>query len=218
MADMSNPGKETFVPKTARGRQTMERIIRSAEKEFGKRGYHNTSITDIAAGARVAPGTIYIYFEDKYSLYCHLLAQYGHQIRRTIADAVAGQTDRLQIERLGLLSFLQQVRKHPHMYKIIWESLYINPDLFVEYYEHFAQRYKTQLDSATGELTRMDTTVMAYILMGISNFVGLKYVFFDKNANLEAVVDEVATFLRHGFLGAGQVPGTVEEPPECEVS
>lgn len=197
-------------PKTPRGQSTMNRIIKAAEKEFGKRGYYNTAISDIANAAKVAPGTIYIYFTDKYSLYCHLLNQYGHEIRKNIAAAVEGLADRLEIERAGLLSFLQQVRKQPHMYKIIWESLYINPDLFVEYYETFAKRYKTQLDRAGDDITRMDTTVLAYILMGISNFIGLKYVFFDKDADLKQVVDEVMAFYRHGFIGAGQGKKTLQ--------
>jgi len=46
----------------------------------------------------------------------------------------------------------------------------------------------------------MDTTVLAYVLMGISNFVGLKYVFFDKEADLERVVDEVMKLLQYGML------------------
>lgn len=197
-------GKPLNLPKTQRGLSTLNKIIKAAEKEFGKNGYHNSGMVDIAAAAGVAPGTIYIYFEDKYSLYCHLLQTYGHQIRKTIAEAVKGLTDRLEIERAGLLSFLKQVRRHPHMYKIIWESLYINPELFVNYYESFAARYKAQLDQAEGQITKMDNTVLAYILMGISNFIGLKYVFFDKNAPLEEVVDQAMNFYRHGFCGAGQ--------------
>ena len=50
----------------------------------------------------------------------------------------------------------------------------------------------------------MDTTVLAYLLMGISNFIGLKYVFFDKDADLEQVVDEAMAFFRHGMVGQGQ--------------
>lgn len=190
----------TTSPKTARGMATMNNIIRAAETEFGRKGYYNTSINDIALRAKVAPGTIYIYFEDKYSLYCHLLKQYGHQIRKNIAKHTEGLTNRLQIEREGLLAFLKHVRRKPHMYNIIWESLYINPKLFVHYYETFAQRYKAQLDQVSDELTDMDTTVMAYFLMGVSNFIGLKYVFFDKHADLDHVVDEVMKLLERGLL------------------
>ncbi|NLG58222.1 MAG: TetR/AcrR family transcriptional regulator [Clostridiales bacterium] len=194
----------TTSPKTARGQTTMNRISRAAETEFGRKGYYNTSINDIALRAKVAPGTIYIYFEDKYSLYCHLLQQYGHQIRKNIALKTKGLTGRMEIERAGLLAFLMHVRRKPHMYNIIWESLYINPTLFVNYYETFAQRYKSQLDESQDKLTEMDTTVMAYILMGISNFIGLKYVFFDKDADLNKVVDEVMKFLEYGMLGRDQ--------------
>ena len=187
-------------PKTERGKTTMNRIIKAAETEFGRRGYHNTSVNDIATRAKVAPGTIYIYFEDKYSLYCHLLKQYGHKIRKNIARHIEGLTDRLEIERAGLLAFLEHVKRYPHMYNIIWESLYINKELFVNYYEDFARRYKAQLDKAADELVDMDTMVLAYVFMGVSNFVGLKYVFFDKEADLTRVVDEVMKLMAHGLL------------------
>lgn len=192
------------MPKTARGLQTLKRIITAAEVLFGKMGYHNTSINDVAGRAKVSAGTIYIYFPDKYSLYCYLLQQYGHRIRKEIAKRTAGLTDRLRVEREGLLAFLQLVRKQPHMYNIIWESLYINPELFAEYYESFAQRYKAQLDRTLDEITEVDTMVLSYILMGIANFIGLKYVFFDKQANLEYVVDEVMKVYTHGILRAGK--------------
>ena len=187
-------------PKTARGLLTKNRIIKAAEQVIGKKGYYNASINDIARRAKVAPGTIYIYFEDKYSLYCFLLQQYGHHIRKEIARATQGMTDRLQIEREGLLAFLKIVRKMPYMYKIIWESLYINQKLFVNYYEEFARRYVLQLDAIDDQLIDADHEVLAYALMGISNFVGLKYVFFDQDADLEYVADEVTKMLRLGLL------------------
>ena len=194
----------TTGPKTARGQITMNRIIKAAEHMFGKQGYYNTSMNEIATKADVAPGTIYIYFDDKYSLYCYLLTQYGHTIRREIAKQTLDSGSRFETERQGLLAFLKLVRKRPYMYNIIWESLYINPALFADYYESFARRYKAQLDLAKGEVTEMDNTVLAYVLMGIANFIGLKYVFFDKNADLEKVVDEVMKVYTQGILRSPQ--------------
>lgn len=40
-------------------------ILKSALQCFSKFGYSKTTISDIAKGAGVAPGTIYLYFEDK---------------------------------------------------------------------------------------------------------------------------------------------------------
>ena len=190
----------TIGPKTARGLTTMNRIIKAAEVEFGRKGYYNTGINDIAQRAKVASGTIYLYFNDKYSLYVHLLNQYGHRIRKEIGKQTENCQTRYEFEREGLLAFLRLVKKRPHMYNIIWESLYIDPKLFVEYYETFAARYVEQLNKSSDEMIQIDNTVMAYCLMGISNFLGLKYVFFDKEADLEYVVDEAMKFLRHGML------------------
>lgn len=55
-------GKPLNLPKTQRGLSTLNKIIKAAEKEFGKNGYHGSGMVDIAAAAGVAPGTIYIYF------------------------------------------------------------------------------------------------------------------------------------------------------------
>lgn len=207
----------TTGPKTARGQTTMNRIIKAAEVEFGRRGYYNTGINDIATRAKVASGTIYLYFDDKYSLYVHLLTQYGHRIRKEIAKHTENCTSRQEVEREGLLAFLRLVKKRPHMYNIIWESLYIDPKLFAEYYETFASRYKQQLDRSQEEITKMDTTVMAYCLMGISNFLGLKYVFFDKDSDLEYVVDEAMKLLRFGVLSQDPPPPRQErELPEVQ--
>ncbi|HEY5770918.1 MAG TPA: TetR/AcrR family transcriptional regulator [Terrimicrobium sp.] len=45
------------------------RILDAAEAVFSARGYHGASITDIAARAEFATGTIYLYFSDKADLY-----------------------------------------------------------------------------------------------------------------------------------------------------
>ena len=136
----------TTGPKTARGLTTMNRIIKAAETEFGRKGYYNTGINDIATRAKVASGTIYLYFDDKYSLYVHLLTQYGHRIRKEIAKSTEKCANRQELEREGMLAFLRLVKMRPHMYNIIWESLYVDKALFVEYYETFSHHYAASLE------------------------------------------------------------------------
>ena len=199
-----HPSSLVNLPKTDRGMATLNRIISAAENLFGKMGYYNTTISDVAKRAKVSAGTIYIYFPDKFSLYRYLLTQYGRRIRREIAKGTMHLSNRLDIEREGLLIFLTMVREQPFIYKIIWESLHIDGSLFKEYYESFAQRYVTQLDGMRDQLTDVDPMVLCYAVMGIANFVGLKYVFFDQDADLEYVVDEVTKLLRHGLMAPGK--------------
>ena len=199
--------KDIKMPKTKRGMVTFNRIVKSAEKVFGSKGYYGTMINDIAYKAKVAPGTLYIYFPDKFTLYCYLLNQYNHSIREYIANRVKGCTTRKEQERMGLLAFLEIIRERPYMYNIIWESLYIDKNLFVDYYESFAKRYVRNIDDAklNGEMKEYDSMLLSYVLMGISNFVGLKYVMFNNNKksdeiDLEKVADQVADMLENGIF------------------
>lgn len=189
-------------PKTKRGELTLEKIIRAAELTFGSKGYYHSSINDIASAAKVAPGTIYIYFNDKYTLYCYLLLQYSHEIRKHIAIRTRDCKTRIEIERMGLIAFLETIREKRYMYHIIWESLYIEKQLFVDYYEEFSRKYMIGLTEGQekGELRTCDPTLLAYMLMGISNFIGLKYVIFEEGHNLEKIADEVIDLLHHGIF------------------
>jgi TetR/AcrR family fatty acid metabolism transcriptional regulator len=44
------------------------RILESAIRTFGRRGFHEARIADIAADAKVAEGTVYLYFRNKEDL------------------------------------------------------------------------------------------------------------------------------------------------------
>ncbi len=197
---------EEFVnlPKTKRGQKTLDNIVRAAEELFFEKGYHATSIIDITNEANIALGTFYIYFKDKYSLYKFLLLSYSHDIRKAIALDIKPSHTRFEAEKIGLKAFLVYIRDHKHVYNIIWESLYIDKTLFIEYYEDFAGRYATGLVKAQekGEVVDVDTTILSYFLMGVSNFIGLKYVMFDEDEddNLDEVVEKVMDILEAGMF------------------
>ena len=197
---------EEFVnlPKTKRGQKTLDNIVRAAEELFFEKGYHATSIIDITNEANIALGTFYIYSKDKYSLYKFLLLSYSHDIRKAIALDIKPSHTRFEAEKIGLKAFLVYIRDHKHVYNIIWESLYIDKTLFIEYYEDFAGRYATGLVKAQekGEVVDVDTTILSYFLMGVSNFIGLKYVMFDedKDDNLDEVVEKVMDILEAGMF------------------
>lgn len=189
-------------PKTKRGQITMDKLLKSAEENFLDKGYHNTSIVNIIQGAGVALGTFYVYFEDKLSIYQYLLLQYSRKIRRHIAISIAECQNRKEMEREGLRAFLVFIKDNPHIYNIIWESLYIDKKLFRHYYETFAEFYINALDNAyqNNEIKEFDNEVAAYMLMGIANFIGLRWIVFDDTDNFDRIVDEVILMLDKGMF------------------
>ena len=59
-------------PRRGRGRPRVDdkrrRILDAALRTFAERGYHGTTVPEVAAAARVGTGTLYRYFDDKEQL------------------------------------------------------------------------------------------------------------------------------------------------------
>lgn len=190
-------------PKTERGEKTLLNIIEAAEIVFSKKGYNKATVKDISNEAGVSVGTIYIYFTDKKSIYDYLLSQYSHYIRYEIARRTEKLTDRRSIEREGVLVFLEIVREKKHIYNIIWESLYIDKQKFIDYYMNFASSYNDSMQRAVdkGEIRDdIDIECLSWMLMGVSNFLGLRYVMFDDKADLDEVADHAIEIMERGMF------------------
>lgn len=200
-------------PKTKRGRETLNRIVSAAAQEFYEKGYHNASINDITRRAGVASGTFYVYFDGKYNLYKFLLLQCSHMIRKYLNQAVQGCATRREVEEVGLREWLKFVRANRYMYHIIWESLYIDKQLFTDYYVNFCRSYMRGIDAAkaAGEIRPdIDSEVLAYTLMGASNFLGLNWgLFQDYPTDTEKVVESFMQIIGTGiFTQAGEASQT----------
>lgn len=186
-------------PKTKKGRETLNRILSAAAQVFYEKGYYNSSINDITRLAGVAAGTFYVYFESKYDLYKFLLLQCSHMIRKNLTNAIQDCTSRWEAEKVGLREWLRYVRKNQYMYHIIWESLHVDKQLFVDYYVTFSEAYIKGIDAAKerGEINPdIGSDVLAWSLMGASNFLGLNWgLFTDQPSDFDRVVDDFMKIL-----------------------
>jgi AcrR family transcriptional regulator len=193
------------LPKRKDGQKTFDHIIETAKKLFSKNGYQATSINEIIDKAGIATGTFYLYFDDKFALYSYLLAKYRKSIRKAISEGIHDAHTRYEKERLGLRSFLKFAWQDPLAYRIIWESMFADKELFREYYETFSHDYVRQLNIAVnhGEVRDdVDLETLSYMLMGISNFVGLQVLFRPTltDIDLDRITDNVMKVLKSGMF------------------
>jgi len=193
------------LPKRRDGQKTFDQIIDTAKKLFSKNGYLATSVNEIIEKSGIATGTFYIYFDDKFALYSYILAKYRKLIRKTISEAIKDAHTRYDKERLGLRAFLKFAWEDPLAYRIIWESMFVDQELFKEYYQTFSVDYQRQLNrSVESQEVKddIDLETLSYILMGISNFVGLQVLFRDTltDKDLDRICDEVMKVLDHGMF------------------
>jgi AcrR family transcriptional regulator len=193
------------LPKRKDGQKTFDNIIETGKKLFSKNGYQATSINEIIEKSGIATGTFYLYFDDKFALYSYVLSKYRKSIRKAISEGIQHAETRYEKERLGLRAFLKFAWQDPLAYRIIWESMFADKELFREYYETFSHDYVRQLDIAVkhGEVRNdIDLETLSYVLMGISNFVGLQVLFRETltDLDLDRITDNVMKVLKSGMF------------------
>lgn len=162
------------LPKSKKAREKFDRIIQAADYHIYTYGFEKASIANITATADVATGTFYLYFKDKLELYHYLLDDYQRRIKEYIKLRSQGCKTREELEEVGLIAWLEFINDNPYTYSIIWQSLAINKDLFIDYYKKFSSSYKKGIDRSSSELIDIDHEDLALSLMGISTFLGLK--------------------------------------------
>lgn len=192
---------ESKSPRTARGRQTLRRILDAAAAEFGERGYHDGSIARIATRASVAIGSFYTYFDSKEDIFRALVADMSAQVRDTVAPVILAAPDRLSGERAGIAAFIAFVRRHKALYRIIDESAFVAEDAFRRHYVEIAEAYANSLTRAfgTGEITAGDMTVRAWAIMGMNVFLGLRFGVWDESLSPDAVAEAAVGLIADGL-------------------
>lgn len=190
------------IPKTKVGQTKMEKLLASSEELFAKNGFYGTSISDICKHAGTAVGTFYIYFDTKTDVYRYLMETYKQEIKNRLAESIKDCKTRYEKEREGIKCFIKYAVLAPNVYNIIWGSLSIDRQLFVDYYTSFAKGYSKALSSAGTEVCLKDTESVAYMLMGVSNFLGLKAIFNSmSDEEIDAMIDEtVMPGLKNGIF------------------
>jgi AcrR family transcriptional regulator len=66
--------------------QRYNTILKAAEALFAQKGYHQTSIEEIADLAEVSTGAVYLYFKSKEDLLITMMQEIGHQLRKLLGD------------------------------------------------------------------------------------------------------------------------------------
>lgn len=99
-------------------------ILKAAEALFAKRPFHEVTLDQVAARAKIGKGTLYIYFRSKEDLYVGLISEAFTQLLermrehcgRPVAGAGASSMQQLEflVEELVLFSTAR-----PHMYRLV---------------------------------------------------------------------------------------------------
>src|SRR5690606_20430876 len=139
----------------------LRRLLDAAGEEFGQRGFHETAISHITQRAGVGLGTFYVYFKSKEEVFRALVADMGARTRHALSESVKDAPNRLEAERLGIRAYLEFVRTHKSLYRVVMEAQFVAPEAYRAYYRVFSDAYGQQLSQAAkrGEISEGDDDV-----------------------------------------------------------
>lgn len=184
-----------------KGEATRQRLLVAAEEVFGTQQYHGASISEITRRAGVAQGTFYVYFPGKQAIYRELVQHLSRAMRTHIAKSIAGLEDRLAVEREGLHAFLSFVREHHYLYRIVREAEFVDEEMYRWFYRHLAEGYSQGLAAAVEkeQVRALDPETMAYCLMGVADFIGMRWVLWEDREPPQPVFEAVMSFISDGL-------------------
>jgi len=191
-------------PRTPRGERTLRKILDAARHEFGERGFSDSSIVGITQRAGVALGTFYTYFDSKEAVFQALVRDMSGQVREQVGPALGNARDAFDAERRALEAFLQFVRDHRDIYRIIDEAEFVDAAAYREHYETTAKRIVARLVAARGkgeidyDFTDDQLEVLAWAMMGANVFLGLRFFVWD-DADEEMIASAMSRVWRQGF-------------------
>ena len=127
-----NNHSERLVMKT-RNREKYYRIINAATRVFAKKGFFHAKVSDIAKEARVADGTIYLYFENKDDI---LISLFEHEMKAVLdnmMEQIAREKDAVKKIEKFALTHLRLVESNKNVAEIIQVELRQSSKFIKEY-------------------------------------------------------------------------------------
>ena len=109
------------------------KIIKAAIKVFAKKGFFNARITDIAKEAKVADGTIYLYFNNKYDILISVFEQEIGRLIDQITKLLEKEDNPQRMLELFIHKHLQEMKKNRNLAEVIQIELRQTNKLIREY-------------------------------------------------------------------------------------
>ena len=110
-----------------------DKIIRAAVKVFAKKGFFSARISDIAKVAKVADGTIYLYFNNKFDI---LISVFDIEIGKIIVqvkELIEKESNPCRMLEIYALKHLSLLKDNRSLAEIIQMELRQNNKLIKEY-------------------------------------------------------------------------------------
>ncbi|RUM39010.1 MAG: TetR family transcriptional regulator [Desulfobulbus sp.] len=95
------------------------KIIRAATKVFAKKGFFNARISDIAKEAKVADGTIYLYFNNKFDILISVFEQEIGKLIDQVKTLIDQEENPQKMLEIFINRHLAEMKKNKNLAEVI---------------------------------------------------------------------------------------------------
>jgi AcrR family transcriptional regulator len=198
--------------------QRRDQIMAAAKQVFARKGFHATTIADIAKRAGLAYGSVYWYFDSKDELFHALMAAEESALRSHVGTALAavgtgngGQEEPLRdfLQR-SVQATLEFFEADKATVKLLLRDPYALGERFEKHlggiYERFADDIETFVVAAQerGEVVAAPPRMVAYTLAALVGQLAYRRLSTDDDVTAAQVADFVVALVFDGLRPRAQ--------------
>ncbi|MBN2829370.1 MAG: TetR/AcrR family transcriptional regulator [Candidatus Cloacimonetes bacterium] len=180
--------------------QKRDAIIKSAIEVFAQKGFHNAKISDIAKRAKVADGTVYLYFNNKDDLMIQAMSE-------LLTEKLFELKKRLTVEKKAINKLYRFFQIHAqaltgdrNVARFITVELRQCQEFYEKYpeftpiadYIDFVEDLITQAIEDGDIRKEINPRAYAMILLGTVDFVVTQWVLGKDNMSLEKTIEQIS--------------------------
>ena len=188
--------------------QRRDEIMAAAKEVFARKGFHATTIADIAKQAGLAYGSVYWYFDSKDELFHALMAVEESALRKHVAAALGGPAEIVGHEatlRAAVQATLEFFEADKATVKLLFRDAYALGERFEKHlggiYERFIDDIETFVVAAQerGEVVPAPPRMVAYTLAALVGQLAHRRLSTDDDVTAAQVADFVVALVFDGL-------------------
>ncbi len=183
--------------------QRRSQLLETAIHVFAERGYHTTSMNDVAESAGVTKPVLYQHFSSKRELFVEVLTDVGDELRETIAKATSDAAGPRQQVENGLRAYFHFVEQRTDCFRVLFASgVRSDPE-----FDSFALSVEESIAESIAELIVVDgqpaeyRDVLAHGIVGMAESASRYWLSHDRSPDADTLASQLARLAWSGMRG-----------------
>lgn len=165
--------RQQRLPATTRRRQLLDVAL----PLFGARGFHDTSMEDIAERAGVTKPVVYQHFESKRSLYRELLESVGEDLVAVVSERAITEAAPKRRVQSGFEAYFRWVGEHPSAFGLLFGGSARQEDDSAEVVREIEDRMATVVGKFIEAAVEPDhQELLGYGIVGLAEITARQWV------------------------------------------